>query len=1162
MLVALFAAFVAVLHAGDVLAEQTGSSVDELLPVVGSDALVAPGYTVRRWTTADGLPVNSINDMLQTRDGYLMIATFDGLVRFDGVRFDVRNTTRDPDLPSNRFQSLRETPDGNLWINSVAGRVLRLGPQRGSGFEISMEAEPGCRMINLWENGRVGWGRSTRIPFSVGETGLCPGNEVWRLPFPAELLESKHLRQMRRDGQGRFWIATEQGLGLFQNGELVWIDTTDTLGSNRVFDLEEDGQGTIWIATRTRIGLIDDSEKIVPLVETTENPLVFAVSEDLVYVTMMSGIQHWRNYRLEREISFLAKDYYNSGEVLSDARGRTWTTGTKAVYLEDRIVFQTTAEEDIIRVIEVDHEGTIWIGTYRQGLFALLPHRVEVFRDEKLREQNLYALHQDRVGNLWMGAFMNSVYRLADPRIEAGRPAGELTRFQGPNIRSIYDDPDGSPDGRLIFGTWNGVAAFQEDHTGGGAVRMRDQDLETSWVNAIHRADDGRLLLGTNYETYASRPGDPVDGEWSFSPPPELEGILAVRCIHASLREPGTLWLGSGESGLVRYRPGSAPRRITTEQGMPSNAVRAVHEDSAGILWIASEGHGLARLDPRTLDSPGGPRITVITERDGLWDNSLHQILADDFGWFWISTNRGIFRVLKSDLDAFAAGEISRVEVVAYTEQDGMANREANGGVQGAGIKARDGTLWFPTQESVVAIDPAAVSRALTPPPVRVEEVLAGGEEVAVSEGGEAGVVLAPHQRTFDIAYTALSYRAPDRVRFRYRLEGYEEIWQEAGGLERRARYTKVPPGRYVFRVEARSSEGVWNREGGALVLRITPYFWETDAFRAAAVVLFLLGLWGALLARDRRQTARRRELERIVRERTGELRAEKETVAEQAEVLSTKNHELEATLSQLREAQEQLVEHKKLASLGKLTAEIAHEIRNPLHFINNFAQLSVELAEDLTDELGVEQGSEARELLDDLAGNVGRIAEQGKRADTIVSGMLTHTRSAGSQMSEVDLNALVRASVALAAGSREPDFKVRIDDCYADDVGAVSANPQDLGQAFINLVENAFDALAEKQRQDDTAEAVLRIRTENRGDRMAVLIRDSGIGIAEEHLNEIFHPFMTTKPAGSGTGLGLSIAHDTVVRRHGGEIKVRSRVGEGAEFLVLIPARREAEVR
>lgn len=296
--------------------------------------------------------------------------------------------------------------------------------------------------------------------------------------------------------------------------------------------------------------------------------------------------------------------------------------------------------------------------------------------------------------------------------------------------------------------------------------------------------------------------------------------------------------------------------------------------------------------------------------------------------------------------------------------------------------------------------------------------------------------------------------------------------------------------------------------------------------------------------------------LERRVEERTRELQA--------------KNAQLEDTLRQLKDMQHQLLTQQKLASLGALTAGIAHEMRNPLNFVNNFAHLSLELAQELRELLTQYQGPDDTETLADiedvletLEANMQRITEHGQRADRIVHGMLQHSRGQEGVREPTDLNALLAEYVNLAYHSmraQDVSVPIQIDAAYDPALGLTEVVPQDIGRVFLNLLNNALYAMATKRGEvGEDFHPLLSVQTARRGEHIEIRIRDNGPGIPPEIREQIFQPFFTTKPAGAGTGLGLSISHDIVVQEHHGTLSVETEPGTYTEFVLTLPASRVA---
>jgi signal transduction histidine kinase len=370
-----------------------------------------------------------------------------------------------------------------------------------------------------------------------------------------------------------------------------------------------------------------------------------------------------------------------------------------------------------------------------------------------------------------------------------------------------------------------------------------------------------------------------------------------------------------------------------------------------------------------------------------------------------------------------------------------------------------------------------------------------------------------------------------------------------------------LTPGRYVFQVQAANSDGIWSTESARVSVRIKPPWWQTWWFRVFALVSIVGIVVYAYKRRIRRIAERNRELEALVAERTEELE-------QQTEALGSKNDELEATLGQLRTAQTQLVQAEKLASLGRMTAGVAHEIKNPLNFVNNFAQLSEELTEELRTELASaadrpvgEVMDEVEPLLADLALNAARIAEHGRRADGIVKSMLLHARGTSGDPEPTSLRTLLEESINLVvhgSGAGGEGMPINIERDYDERIGEVTIVRQAIGRVIMNLLDNAVYATRERASSEPGYTPTVVVRTADAGDDVRIEVEDNGPGIPKEVRVRLFEPFFTTKPTGEGTGLGLSLVHD-IIHSHRGEISVQSTPGEGTTFTILLPKRREA---
>jgi signal transduction histidine kinase len=370
-------------------------------------------------------------------------------------------------------------------------------------------------------------------------------------------------------------------------------------------------------------------------------------------------------------------------------------------------------------------------------------------------------------------------------------------------------------------------------------------------------------------------------------------------------------------------------------------------------------------------------------------------------------------------------------------------------------------------------------------------------------------------------------------------LENYDNTWREAIG-EKKSYYFNVSPGTYVYRVKAYTSDGT--KAEKAVTIRINPPWWETWWAYTSYAILFLIALWTFIKWRTRALKKEKIILEEKIDERTRELKEEKAIV--------------ESTLSELKSTQAQLIQSEKMASLGQLTAGIAHEIQNPLNFVNNFSEVNTELIDELKSELKSGNNQEAISIADDIQENEQKINHHGKRADAIVKGMLEHSKASTGTKEPTEINALAEEYLRLSyhgMRAKDKNFNAEIKTEFDEAIGKISIIPQDIGRVLLNLYNNAFYALAEKKKsQGESYEPTISVSSKKINDKVEISVKDNGVGISQEVLDKIFQPFFTTKPTGQGTGLGLSLAYD-IVKALGGEIRVESKEGEGATFIVQL---------
>ena len=1007
-------------------------------------------------------------------------------------KLDVWTTAED--LPQNSVTALVQTRDGYLWLGTYGG-LGRFDGVRFTVFDTANTPELRSNGIQaLLEDGRGA------LWIGTNGGGLSRFQDGRFTTFTAaDGLSSDIVRALHEDHEGNLWIGTNDGLCRFRDGHFTTYTARDGLTNGVVRAIGEDQSGVLWIGTNG--GGLERREGERFRATTTKDGLpsnfIFALlraRDGAFWIgTNGGGLCRQKDGRLE---TFTTREGLPSNIIWSlheDAKGSLWVGtygGGLARFRDGKFTAFTSRDglsNDFVRAVWSDREGSLWIGTYSGGLCRLRDGKFTTYTTrEGLSHNFARTVLEDRSGSLWIGTTGGGLCRLRQGAFRCYDARDGLA----PDVRALYEDAAGV--------LWVGTA-------GAGLFRAKDvgftryttaEGLAHLNVSAISPDGQGGLWIGTNGGGLSRFTG----GRWTtLSTADGLAGNF-VLATHADRN--GILWVGTDGAGLSRLEQG----RFTVfnrKNGLASDIVFCLHEDAGGTLWIGTSG-GLSRLQDG--------KLTTLTTREGLLDDVVFQILEDGDGRFWLSGNRGISRVARSDLEAVASGSRRTVAAVGFGTADGMKTNECAGVAQPAGWKGRDGRLWFPTALGVVVVDPARIPRNTLPPPVKVEQIVADGVPVTAPEAP-------PGKERWEFQYTALSFLAPGKVEFKYQLDGFDREWIPAG-RRRTAYYTRLPPGRYTFRVTASNNDGVWNEAGDTRALLIRPHFYETPWFYALSGLVVVLGAAGAYRLRVSTLQARQRELEGLVEARTRDVMREKER-AEGARGEAERQKEIAQEADRMK---------------GELLSIAAHDLKSPLQSIIGYTELMGEdaAASPPTLEFAGQSARAAQRMLD----IVNRLLQSDalERAGLPV---VTHA---------VDVGRLALAVVSVLESQAEAK-KQRIH-VSAPDASPVEGDEEWLSQVLENLLGNAIKYSPPRRSiwlSVERTPAVVRIE-----------VRDEGPGLTEEDKAKLFGRFqrLSAQPTGgeSATGLGLFIVKQ-LVDLHRGRIWAESDgPGRGARFLVELP--------
>ncbi|HEX8615622.1 MAG TPA: two-component regulator propeller domain-containing protein [Telluria sp.] len=1066
-----------------------------------------------------GLPQSSVTAMLQDRDGFMWFAGQGGLTRYDGYRFlTFRHDPADPaSIADNSVQALHEDRAGQLWVGTRNG-LQRFNP-RSENF--------------------------SSYPPRGSQAGYLD------------------VRTIASDSGGMLWIATRSGL-LRLDGASGQITTErheparpDSLAADDLTGLAFDASGGLWIGTPHGV------DHLAP------------------------GTRRFSHFRIDgggpdalkrNAVRALAIDRAGMLWVGTGLGLEAWRIAAGAPAARRRFASADGIEPGAVTALFQDSRGTFWAGTQTAGLkrweagagrFATFVHQDGI--PASLADNYVASLFEDRAGILWIGTWFGGASRVD---LNAGGFRHVVSgALSGNKISAILGDGPQS----LWLATYGGGINRFDPHSGKTTVYRHDphvpHSLNDDLVTALGRDRQGRLWAGTR--TGGLSRFDPASGR--FTPRSFATGDALSDFIQAIVPDrAGMLWIAS-RGGLHRFDPRSGEattfRHDDADQtSLSDNFIWAILEDRRGRLWIGTS-NGLdlfdrasgrfrhARHDSQDAASlihnrvsflheaadgtlwvgTGGGLSRLLADRDGklqfksyalkhgMANPAVDGILEDANGHLWISNDGGI-----ADFDP-------RKETFRnYTSRDGMAEGDY---FVGSAWRQPDGTMFFGSfNNGLTMFDPRQVRGNDRPPPVAITDIQVYNRSVR-SGPAPAGLVLdAPIQRArkltlshkqsvFSFEFAALHFADPQRNRYAYQLDGVDQAWVLTDADKRFATYTNLDPGNYTFRVKASNKDGVWNETGVALAITITPPFWKTWWFRLAAGLSALALVYALYRLRVRALLGQKRELARQVA----------------------------ASVHGLQLAQQQLVLHEKMASLGTLSAGIAHEINNPSNFAHAGAQvLAMELERFRAFLLALAGDDADAAVVDSLNGRVdalvrqsGTILEGTSRIRDLVRDLGTFARPDEAAMTTTPIGPNLLATVHLV---RTLYASVADIVCELAADPPLACWPAQLNQVFMNLIVNACHAIEDKQRRSgDFTPGRLAIGSRIDGASLCIDFDDSGCGIDPAVIEHIYEPFFTTKAAGQGTGLGLSISFG-IVERHGGSLTVRSTPGQGSCFTVRLP--------
>ncbi|AOW10378.1 sensor histidine kinase [Flavobacterium gilvum] len=1079
----------------------------------------------KNFTTYPELGGTTINDIITDRQGVVWIATSNGLVQYDG--YEYKHYDVDPKDPKKMgsilTQKLYEAHDGHIWIGCT---------------DLLSEYDPVTQTFKNYNFLKL--------------TDFKLGSQVV-------------ISTINEDSRGRIYFGTYSVYGFIathalffkdeKSNEFRRFDSSIKEGIKNVFSSAIDHSDNIWIVAVNGFFRIDKNRNI-----HKEKRLI-------------------AEFPIEKYISTIKCDAKGNLWIASSSRTHAvlsvWNPNTGK--LKSYPIRESSSKINTVFLIyemELDSRGNIWLATsYGLMYFDLKKEQFEMLNEnpnERLMRNILFCLHLDSFDNLWIGTESKGLLRYSNRVVlksyvynkedKNSITSGWINRFLE------------SADGKIWMANETGLNVFDpvKNTLTPYPISKSLPNLSQFFGIGLYSPDEilietniGFFLFDINNKTYSKiQLGPPLDKLFIYSLITDSNGnqwYCTVKGAFLKTKNKGILRhfdlkkiFGSDASSnevvsvcedakhgiwlltnnglfLYNYKTDKVERYwFDKKKGdvLESQDINSLYVDKEGMVWVGTWGGGLSKCNVET------GKIISYSTKDGLLSMGIQGILPDEKNKaLWLSTFDGLSRFSIED------GQFNN-----FSMEEGIQGRLfADGGY----LKSSGGLLFFGGSNGITVFNPNYISKNSKPPKVYITDFKIG--DISMYYGNNSfqknkktipkDFILKYNQNSISINYTGIHYSNPSKNEFTYKLENYDNKWREVGNI-RTAYYYDLPPGDYTFRVKAANSNGVWNEKGASVAFSITPPWWRTWWAYTLYGILFLV----LLILFDRFQ--RKRLLEKEY------------ALAKEKELAHAR--EIEKAFNELKTTQLQLIQSEKMASLGELTAGIAHEIQNPLNFVNNFSEVSLELIDEMNDEMDKGETEEAKIIAVDIKQNLEKIIFHGKRADGIVKGMLQHSRISSGQKELTDINALADEYLRLAyhgLRAKDKSFNAVLETHFDEKLPKIDVVSQDIGRVLLNLFTNAFYAI-QKQQQIATQgyKPVLSVTTLQKENCIEITVKDNGTGIPSAIRDKIMQPFFTTKPAGEGTGLGLSLSYDIVVKGHGGTINVETEEDNGATFIITLP--------
>ena len=1112
------------------------------LPKINKNATVG----IFEFGEDQGMPGYLVSAMMEDSRGMMWIATDRGLCRFNGEYLEIYNFI-DPIFTGGLaiVSNMVEDEKGRIWLYSNEKGIYVLDLKAGvvNNFRFSnrnFENNSGSSMV-MDSRGLIWLGSQQDGLYIVD-----PTNDSIRHIPQLRSQDEGNVGYIAEDHSGKMWVSSTSGLALidFDKGRLRFFNEWNGHSLTSVTGLFIDRENKIWVGTEENgVLILDETEGTVQ------------------HLGPDQGIDLTVHYFTE------------------DKDKNLWMSTDGGIYIfnlsKQTIKFLNTTKglsNDQVITTYLDSQGQIWIATATalnlMDTEGLMPNFLTAA--DGLSGPDVWSFIEDQQNHLWIGSRQGlDIYDPEKNQIKSVENAFELTKSSGISYK-FHHMPEGEI---LIVAPRLGLALFNPNKQTIKTITTAE-GLNNPFPASSLVDRRGRIWTGS----FQNMGVEFIDLENNtFKVITNINGLVGNIVWELWEDDLGQIWVATDE-GINIINPDENTISQLMEYGKISKKnAGAFLQDAQRRLWIG------ARSGILIADQEKGI-LTTISVENGLIDPAVYT-LYEHKGDIYAGTGNGL-TVFTPGTDQntsslpYKVKSFGKAQGLVYTDFNAgsaMAYRDKlwwgieTQALTVTNIPKQDTTSRMPYISGITIADQYQHFKDYNIIPQKYPnlEVLYSAQkdtfylsgdlpekrdwldENNIQWDGLEGYFNLPvnlkipfEQNFLSFQFTGAGLTNRDKARYRYFLEGFDTQWSEITDKPFSKNYRSLPAGEYTFKISSLSFDGIWSQPA-TFSFTILPHWTNTWWAWLLYILAFLLVVGAIVQYRARLLKKENLILEEKVRHRTAQLNK---------------------SVEDLRATQTQLIQSEKMASLGELTAGIAHEIQNPLNFVNNFSDVSRELIEELKEERA--KGKKERdekleeELLTDIDQNLEKISHHGKRADSIVKGMLQHSRASSGEKEPTDINVLADEYLRLAyhgLRAKDKSFNAILETDFDKKIGKIAIIPQDMGRVVLNLITNAFHAVQERKKQGEKGyEPTVGVATKKVGDSVQIAVKDNGNGIPDSVKEKIFQPFFTTKPTGQGTGLGLSMSYDIVTRGHQGELKVQTKEGEGTTFLIVLPLKQE----